>query len=90
MIWPAKPFKTLQKLRRFILYLAIFQFRSVILGAPGMFASQEVPEPIIFIRLLSVNIVVQFRASERLICCESRHLELFGSRPRWQRHSGVL
>jgi len=55
-----------------------------------MFASQEVPEPIIIIRLLSVNIVVQFRASERLICCESRHLELFGSRPRWQRHSGVL
>ena len=54
-----------------------------------MFASQEVPEPIIIIRLLSVNIVVQFRASESLICCEGRHLELLGSRPHWQRHSGV-
>jgi len=57
---------------------------------PEVFASQEVPEPIIIIRLLSVNIVVQFRASESLICCESRQLELFGSRPRWQRHPGVL
>ena len=56
---------------------------------PGVLASQEVPEPIIYTRLLSVNIVVQFRASESLICCEGRHLELLGSRPRWQRPSGV-
>ena len=56
---------------------------------PGVFASQEVPEPIFITRLLSVSIVAQIRASESLICCESRHLELFGSRPRWQRHSGV-
>jgi len=34
-----------------------------------VFASQEVPEPIIIIRLLFVSIVVQFRASESLMCC---------------------
>jgi hypothetical protein len=46
-------------------------------------ASQKVPEPIIYTRHLSANIVVQFRASESLICCEGSHLELLGSRPHW-------
>lgn len=55
-----------------------------------MRASQEVPEPIHINRLLVDNIVVQFRATERLICYLSRHLELFGSRPLWQRHFWVL
>ena len=50
--------------------------------APGVFASQEVPEPILIFWPLSANIVVQFRATESLICCEGSHLELFGSRPR--------
>ena len=55
-----------------------------------MRASQEVPEPIHINRLLVDDIVVQFRATERLICYLSRHLELFGSRPLWQRHFWAL